>query len=46
LRAHHSPSSWSQAEEIAEELAALSVRLHAALVKSGLTTAVPSAQRS
>jgi DNA-binding transcriptional MerR regulator len=46
LRAHHSPSSWSQAEEIAEELAALSVRLHAALVMSGLTTAVPSVQRS
>jgi DNA-binding transcriptional MerR regulator len=46
LRAHHSPSAWSRAEEVAEEVAALSVRLHAALVKSGLTTAVPSAPRS
>jgi DNA-binding transcriptional MerR regulator len=43
LRAHRSPKSRSRAEEVAEELAGLSVRLHAALVKSGLTTtAVPS----
>jgi DNA-binding transcriptional MerR regulator len=42
LRAHRSPNSWRRAEEVAGELAALSVRLHAALVKSGLTTAVPS----
>jgi hypothetical protein len=46
LRAHHSPSSWNRADEVAEELAALSVRLHAALVRSGLATTVPSAQRS
>jgi DNA-binding transcriptional MerR regulator len=46
LRAHHSPSSWNRADEVAEELTALSVRLHAALVRSGLATTVPSAQRS
>src|SRR5262245_8833093 len=46
LRAHRSADSLSRAEEVAEELATLSVRLHDALVKSGLTTAVPSAQQS
>lgn len=41
LLAHRNPQSWTHAEEVVRELAALSVRLHAALVKAGLKTAIP-----
>jgi DNA-binding transcriptional MerR regulator len=41
LLAHRNPQSWTRAEEVVRELAALSVRLHAALVKTGLKTARP-----
>jgi DNA-binding transcriptional MerR regulator len=39
LLAHRGADAWSRVDEVVRELAALSVRLHAALVKSGLKTA-------
>ncbi len=41
LVAHRGADSWSRAEEAVRELAALLVRLHAVLVKSGVTRALP-----